>query len=63
MMVQYVPMNELLPSPVYGCIPVVKIHDLLMWLESRQDATEDNGLHVCVDTLIQEIEAMIERSA
>jgi len=37
-------------------VPVVRLEDLIRWLRERQDSMEDNGLHVCVDTLLHEVE-------
>jgi hypothetical protein len=36
-------------------IPVVRLDELSRWLIEHEDATEDNGLHVCLDTLLAEI--------
>ena len=56
MTIQYVVTN-------HRRVPVIAVSDLLEWLEGRVDATEDNGLHVCVDTLIEEIRDLAVRTA
>jgi hypothetical protein len=33
-------------------VPMIKVDDLVAWLEIHVDATEENGLHVCLDTML-----------
>lgn len=30
--------------------------EVMEWLQARMDATEENNLHVCVDSLLDELE-------
>ena len=47
--------DEQSPMRTSSDIPVVRLDELQRWLEFNESQIEDNGLHVCIDTLLEQL--------